>query len=137
MLLDAHPAMKTPMVSMAVTATIKRIPTFRLVRIGLPTERYYGEHEQGRYHHGHGREGEYQLVSPRGDDVLLGHDLYGVGYRLENAEGPDSVGPDPVLEPAEKAPLQIDENGDEHHRNVDEHQYAEQPEHQVGNPALR
>ena len=115
----------------------KENPDVEIGEESLSSEGYYGEHEQGRDHHGHGREGEYQLVRACGDDVLLGHNLYGVGYGLKNAEWPDSIGPDPVLEPAKQSPFEIDENGNEHHRNVDEHQYAEQPEHQVGDPALR
>ncbi len=56
-------------------------------------------------------------IPPGGDDVLLQQHLYGIGYRLEDALRPGTIGALADLEPPHPPPLDVDKG---HHHQQDE-----------------
>ena len=91
-----------------------------------------GQGEVGRDEEEDGGEEVDPSIGGAGDDVFLGDELEEIGDGLEEAEGADAVGADPVLEAAGDLALGPDDVGDDAGKNREE---AEQEPDRPGQPA--
>ena len=89
-------------------------------------ERDYGDDQKRRDDHQHRRGQVNQAVGIPRDQVFLGDQLDRVGDRLEQAQRPNPVGPDPVLEPRGHLPLEPDHVG--HDAGEDAEESDQEPE---------
>ena len=74
----------------------------------VAAERDHGPHEERRHEGEERRQPEHEAVGPVGQEVLLEDQLHAVGERLQHAERPGLVGPDPVLHAGDDLALEPD-----------------------------
>ena len=79
----------------------------------------------------------HDLVRARRHDVFLDQHLDSVGHRLEQAEGPDAIGPEPVLNAGENFPLQHRDEREEREKHAEQRGDIEQAGSDLGEPVRR